>query len=150
DASIPFVGAAPPLRGSASLQDGSSCGTSNEFFGVKAVATAVLLDAQGAVLGIPWDLDEYGRFVLPVTPSAVSVGIQCEGGNALTLPVSTALMGLFPPAQLPNPVRPDVSSMTATYNGTAVGTFNPPPSGFPSDKIPPSDKFLAEKGLDTR
>jgi hypothetical protein len=45
---------------------------------------------------------------------------------------------------------PTVSNLTATLGATVVGSLLAPPTGLPSDIVPSSTAFLAEKGLDTR
>ena len=141
----------PAISGSLVLQDGALCGAVDEFFGVQVTGTATLLDNSGKTLAGPVRLNAYGQYSLPYNASASSVLLQCE--NAA--PVSVAVINpkpfmVLPQASVSKVSAPVISAMSATLNGTEVGTFLPPPSGFPSDFYPSGAQFLAEKGLDTR
>ncbi len=156
-----FPGADPSLTkssfsGSLTLQDGTPCGTLNEFFGVHSTATATMLDANGGVLGASVRLNELGNFTFTYDNAAApaSVSFACEGAPVHTVPVtidalSNSDMG---PLTLPGVSAPQVQLITATQNGTLVATadFTVPPNPLPSDIVSRADAFLAEKGLDTR
>jgi YVTN family beta-propeller protein len=142
----------PSISGSLALQDGSPCGAVNEFFGIQVTGTATLRDSSGGTLAGPVRLNEYGEYSLPFKAAASSVLLRCETAAPASAPVvnpnptgmalgQTTLAGVS---------APTVLLMSATLNGTEVGAFLPPPSGFPSDFFPSADQFLAEKGLDTR
>jgi len=149
----------PSIVGSFALQDGNRCGTVNEFFGVTATATATLLDSSGNKLVGPARVDEFGYYALPsIWPNAfegkaATVSLQCE--NAA--PVTVAIGSLnatgetwFGSATLMGSSAPTVSAISATYDGSPIGTFLPPTSGLVSDSYPRADQFLRVKGLDTR
>ena len=143
----------PVISGSLALEDGSPCGTLNEFFNVHITATATLLDSVGATLAGPVKLDDLGDYTLPYNASAATVSLKCQGAPALKVPV----VGLNPTGvtdlgqeKLPGISAPTITGMTAMFGATSVGLFLPPTTGQPSDIVPRSDAFLAEKGLDTR
>jgi hypothetical protein len=136
------------INGSLTLQDGTPCGTQNEFFGVHVSATATLLDANGNNLAGPVRANSFGYYALPIIAGAASVLLQCEQAQPIVAPiVSGNDLGQY---YLANATQPSVSSMSATLQGNPVGTFLPPPSGFPSDLFPSSEAYLAFKGLDSR
>jgi hypothetical protein len=140
------------------LQDGSTCGIVDEFFGVEVVPTATLLDSSGNVLAGPVRANQWGDYDLPTqgtengtVVNGASVSLQCENNSAIVIPIPTPLQN--PTTELPVATvlasSPTVTSMTATLNSTQVGQLLPPPTG-PSDIVPLGDAFLAEKGLDSR
>lgn len=142
----------PTISGQFLLEDGSACGTSNEFFGAQVTATATLLDSSGKTLSGPAQVNEFGDYSLFASTNAASVRLQCEHAQPISVTISN-----------PNPSgndvgetvltgsrAPTVSSMMATFNGVSVGLFLPPPSGLPSDVLTRADGYLAEKGLDSR
>ena len=141
------------ISGSLVLQDGSPCGTQNEFFNVHVTATATLLNSFDIQLAGPVPVNDLGDYSLPYNASATFVALQCAGAANLKVTVS----GLNPTGvtdlgqvKLPGISAPKISSMTATLGSTVVGTLAAPISAQPSDIAPASDAFLAEKGLDTR
>jgi hypothetical protein len=141
------------ITGSILLQDGTPCGTANEFFAVQVTATATLLDASGNILDRPARANELGEYALPYNLKAVSVRLNCE--NAAPLNIAFTNPNVSVPIDLGQTIltgysAPTVSSMSATFNGTSVGLFLPPPLGLPSDILTRADGFLAEKGLDSR
>lgn len=143
----------PVISGSLVLQDGSPCGTQNEFFNVHVTATATLLDKFAVKLAGPVQLNDLGDYSLPYNASAATVLLKCPGAKALKV----AVVGLnasgqtdLGQAKLPGISAPTVTNMTAMLGATSVGQFLPPLTGVPSDIVPRSDAFLAEKGLDTR
>lgn len=143
----------PPnwISGHLSLQDGSPCGTENEFFDVHSTATATVLDAFDIPRTGPVRVNEAGDFRVPGNPEAATVLLQCEGAAPLRVPVAGSSSGIeLGIVKLPVVRAPVVSNMTATLSGTSVGKFLPPPTGLPSDIVPLGDAFLAEKGLDSR
>ena len=145
------------VGGELELQDGSPCGTVNEFFGVEVVGSASLLDAKGNVLFGPVRTDQWGDYALPYLSNAASVSLGCEAAASLIVPITnpntagttdlgvSVLSGITPPT---------VTSMSVSLEGLAltepVAIFLPPPTGLPSDIVPLADAFLAEKGLDSR
>ena len=140
------------ISGSLLLQDGSPCGTQNEFFNVHVTPTATLLDNVGRTVAGPVPVNDLGDYSLPYSSAAAFVSLKCAGAS-LTVTVT----GLNPSGQtdlgvanLPGVSPPTVSSMTATLGSTVVGTMLAPLTSAPSDIVPASDFFLAEKGLDTR
>jgi hypothetical protein len=148
------LGSMPLVVGTAALTDGAPCGTSNEFFGARVAATATLLDAASLPVGPTLRLDAYGGYALPVDASALSVRLQCEASPAVKLALASGVDSgdgpVMDPAVLGSSASPAVTNMSATFNGTPIGAFLPPPSGQPSDAVAPSDRFLGAKGLDTR
>ena len=144
------------VSGNVALQDGSPCGTVNEFFGVHCTATATLLDANGTPMGTPVRANELGDFTLIYyyTAMPASVSVQCEGAPAIVVPFTPEVQNNedFGTTVVPNVSAPQVQSMTATLNGSTIVTadFQTPPPSLPSDIISRADDFLAEKGLDTR
>lgn len=139
-----------PVNGLVSFQDGTLCGTVNEFFNVHSTGTATLLNSSGTALAGPVRINEKGGFVLPYNASAASVKVVCESAPAVTTSFTPSTSGELVGVTIPNVAAPNVSNMTATFNGSSVGTFLPPPSGLPSDYVSPSDVFLADKGLDSQ
>jgi len=142
----------PPSQsynGSLVLNDGNPCGTVNEFFNIHSTGTATLRNASGATLATS-PLNANAIWSLPFKSTAASVLLQCESAPAITVTVSNTSGGDYGQSVITTVSDPVVSNMTATFNGTQVGTFLPPPSGFPSDIVPLSDAFLAEKGLDSQ
>jgi hypothetical protein len=150
------------ITGSVLLEDGSTCGTENEFFGVTSTATAELVDINGDTIpGSQVRANSWGQFSIALTQSVhTSVVVRCEGAA----PASPTAAVTTIPAPSPDTsdsfdvgvvtisgVRaPDVSSMSVT-SATLTGTFDEPPTGLPSDIVPlRPPKFLAMKGLDTR
>jgi len=141
------------ISGHLNLQDGSPCGTLNEFFGVDSTATATLFDAFDIQRAPTVRVNEAGDYSLPYNSQASYVLLQCEGAA----PLKVAVTGLnatgntnLGVAKLPGVLSPVVSTMTAMLGTTSVGGFLPPPTGLPSDIVTRADTFLAEKGLDTR
>jgi hypothetical protein len=138
------------ITGTSTIAGNTPCGISDEFFGLTVTGTVIVLNAAGAAIGSPTSMDEYGGYAASYDPSIVSAKLQCEGGTSVMLAVPGSLNGVdLGFAQFASPA-PTVSAISGTYSGMAIGTFLPPPSGLPSDEVPPSDKFLAEKGLDSR
>jgi hypothetical protein len=143
----------PVISGSLALEDGTPCGTQNEFFNVHVTATATLLNSTGTKLAGPVQLNDLGDYSLPYNSAAANVSLKCQGAPALKVPV----IGLNAGGQtdlgqvkLPGISAPTITNMTATFGTTSVGQFLPPVTLAPSDIVPRSDAFLAEKGLDTR
>lgn len=146
------------IAGELLLADGSPCGMVNEFFGNPTTgATASLIDSNsGSVVSGPVPINEWGDYDLlgpgPGIPS-VSVSLQCQNNLPVIVPVTnlnpsgTTDMGVTTISGVSAPI---VSSMSASLNGTQVGTFLPPVSGAPSDVVPQADAFLSEKGVDSR
>lgn len=139
---------AASLNGGIVLQDGSVCGTINEFFGVHVTATATLLDSLKNVIAGPVPVNEFGDYALPELANGASVVLNCEGAPAVTITLTgnsdlgqTVLTGI---------TAPTISSMSATLGSTPVGLFLPPPSGLPSDVLVRADGYLSEKGVDSR
>src|ERR1700739_4594089 len=122
----------PSISGTLLLQDGSPCGTVNEFFGVTATATATLLDASANKLAGPVRLNEFGDYSFSFAANAASVLLQCEKASPLTVPIVPNVNNIIQ-SSLAGVSAPTVSSMSASYNGSEVGIFSPPPYGLPSD-----------------
>jgi YVTN family beta-propeller protein len=143
----------PAISGSLALQDRSPCGVVNEFFGIQITGKATVVGNAGQTIFGPARLDEFGEYSLPYSAAASSVLLQCETAAPVSVPVPVVTAPPYPylgQTKLAGVSAPIVSAMSATLNGTEVGKFLPPPSGFPSDFYPSADQFLAEKGLDTR
>jgi len=141
--------------GNVALQDGSPCGTLNEFFGVHSTATATLLDAAGNPMGTQVRANELGDYTLTYDYTAMpaAVSVQCEAAPPVVVAFTPQVQGNedFGTTVIPNASAPQVQSMTATLNGSTFVTpdLQTPPS-LPSAIISRADTFLAEKGLDTR
>jgi hypothetical protein len=142
----------PVISGSLALQDGSPCGTQNEFFNVHVTPTATLQNSFHITLAGPVPVNDLGDYSLPYNASAAFVSLRCAGAAPLQVTVS----GLNPSGvtdlgqvKEPGISAPKIASITATHGSTVVGTLLAPLTG-PSDIVPASDFFLAEKGLDTR
>jgi hypothetical protein len=144
---ISTAGDSSALAGSLVLQDGSPCGTVNEFFGVRVTATATLRDAKHNTLVGPLPVNEFGDYSFPPNPNAASVLLKCESAKPMTINISGADLGR---AVLNGVTAPNVLSMSAKLNGTEVGIFPPAPPSLPSDILTRADGFLAEKGVDSR
>jgi len=130
------------------LQDGSVCGTSNEFFNVHSTATATLLDASNKVISGPVQVSSFGEYAFPTNATnGVSVKLQCEGAKALIISANFYGNGQSVLTGIKAPV---VSTMSAVFNTQQVGLFLPPPTGLPSDILARADGYLAEKGVDSR
>jgi hypothetical protein len=149
--------ASQPITGSLKLQDGSPCGTFNEFFAVRVTGTATLLDAANNVLSGPVRVNEFGDYSLLYDANAATVVLRCEGAAPIRVPIGAALNTFgtdLGQSTVSGVSPPTVSGMTAKLYGTLlappVAIFLPPPSGFPSDIMPRSDGYLAVKGLDSR
>ncbi len=72
--------------GTVTLQDGSPCGTYDEFFGVHSSATATLLDAKNKALVGPVLANEFGDYALPANQNGVTVLLACEGASPVAVP----------------------------------------------------------------
>lgn len=145
------------IVGSVQLQDGSPCGTNNEFFGVHSTATAAVVDRSNHLLAGPVHVNEFGEFTLPNPSTAASVVFRCEGAKPVRVAVPAGNQSGYSDvglSQFTGITPPVVAGMTATLQGQLlappVAIFLPPPTGFPSDIMPRTDGFLAEKGLDSR
>ena len=146
------------LAGTLTLQDGSPCGTLNEFFGVHVTGNATLLDSNGNPMATPVRMNELGDYSLVynfLLPAPASVSLSCEGAPALVVPITQDELGAgeMNTSVLPGVSAPEVQSMSATLNGSTIASVNfvsPSPAPLPSDIVPRADAFLAEKGLDTR
>ena len=141
----------PSLVGAFTLQDGTPCGTNNEFFGVHATATAKLEDATKRVLYGPVNVNEFGDYFLPILTGGVSAVLTCEQAPPVTIPFGGANLGT---TLLAGVTPPTVTTMTASLNGVLlkppVAIFLPPVVNEPTDISPRDDNYLAIKGLDSR
>jgi len=136
--------------GSAFMPDGTTCGVDDEFFGLTVTGTATLLDSTGAVLDGPVRLSRTGAFALLVKATQASLVLQCEGLPPVSFPMQPGIAESFVVGAFTGGSVPVISNMTATFNGAPIGTFLPPPSGFPSDSVPSTRKFFGFQGIDTR
>jgi hypothetical protein len=146
-------GGATFITGSVRLEDGSACGTENEFFGVSSSASVQLLDINGVPLaGTQTRANSWGQFSVALRQAIhVDVQIQCEGVPPFIPPgTGTFDLGVI---TIPGVRAPLVSNMTSDpIRGVfPVPGDAPVTGGLPSDIVPlrPA-KFLAMKGLDTR
>jgi len=154
------------VTGTALLQDGSTCGTENEFFGVTSAATAELIDIDGKTIpGTQVRANSWGQFSTPLTQSVhTSVVVRCESAppagqtrDATVIPAPSP--GTFESFDVGvvtiNSAAPVVKSMSI-IPATVPATFDDPMDPMkhpplPSDIVPSRPaKFLAMKGLDTR
>jgi hypothetical protein len=152
-----FVPLSPTnIDGEVLLQDGSPCGTVNEFFGVEVAASATLLGSSGQILAGPVRTNQWGDYDLPYKSGAASVSLNCENAPSISVSVPVSNGATTPlPMETFTVVPPTVTSMTVELNGTQLISpsqfqFLPPTTGVPSDIVPLADAFLAEKGLDSR
>jgi hypothetical protein len=78
------------VTGTALLQDGSTCGTENEFFGVNSTATAELMDINGNTIpGSKVRANSWGQFSSPLTQSVhYSVVVRGEGARRRLKPAT--------------------------------------------------------------
>jgi hypothetical protein len=151
------------VTGAALLEDGSTCGTENEFFGVTSTATAELIDIDGnPIPGTRVRANSWGQFSTPLTQSVhTSVVVHCEdaplasqtGGSVeIPRPSSDSSKSFDVGVVTISGGAPVVSSMFVTP-ATVPAKFDDPTMRppLPSDIVPlrPA-KFLAMKGLDTR
>ncbi|MBI3563543.1 MAG: hypothetical protein HY080_17700 [Gammaproteobacteria bacterium] len=133
------------------LEDGSTCGSVNEFFQKEITGTAELLDAAGNVIGGPVRLSSYGDFSLRYNPKTANVRISCEAINPLLIPVNTGNVRIFGLTKLTGYKAPVVSAMTAEINGVVVATLPTAPANpLPSDRLPDAEQFFSIKGIDSR
>lgn len=148
---VPAQTQIPDIAGEVLLQDGSTCGIVDEFFGVEVVPSATLLDGSGNILAGPVRANQWGDYDLPYLTGAASVLLQCENNSPVMVSIPTpAPSGTTPLAAAVVPASaPIVTSMTAILNGTQISQLSPTTS-VPSDIVPLGDAFLAEKGLDSR
>jgi len=143
-----------PTAVSVKLADGNDCGTINEFFGLHITATGKILNSSGLTLSTA-RATEFGTISLPYNASAASVQVTCESATpvnyAFTPSTNGEAISLFiAGVAVPHVDDTDPNAMTAMLGTQSVGTFLPPPSGLPSDQVPHSDIFLANKGSDTQ
>jgi hypothetical protein len=148
---------APDVAGEILLQDGSTCGLVDEFFGNHTAPSVTLVDSTGMLLAGPVEANQWGDFDLPYVAGGASVVVQCENNAPFYVSIPTANPSgtTQMPTTYVSASAPSVTSMTATLaSGTPLptgsATFLPPPTLVPSDVVPLGDAFLAEKGLDTR
>ena len=135
------------------LEDGSPCGTTNEFFGVEATAKVEVRDGADALVAGPFRVSSYGFYEIFFPPgvSNPKMVIRCENAPPLSVPFTPGSVDLLT-STIPSTGRPVVSTMTASLGAQVVGQFTKPvnPVSLPSDNVPEFDKFLAFKGLDSR
>ncbi len=136
------------FRGRVVLNDGSPCGTVNEFFGKKAGATVTLVDAASAPLYGPKIASEHGLYAVPAITGGITITATCEGAGTLNVPVPAAFGSnrtVFTTTS-----QPIVTTMVAKQNGIDKGVFLPPLKNLPSDNVAGEDFFLTFKGIDSR
>jgi hypothetical protein len=139
-----------PTNGFVQLADGNPCGTINEFFGITSTGSVKLLNSTGGTISTAKP-SELGMFSFPYNANARSVQVTCESAPPISISFTPSTGGVFlPTAVVSGASEPLVSTMTASFNGTGVGTFLPPPSRLPSDIVTPTEVFLGEKGVDSR
>lgn len=161
----------PWLVGTLKLSDGSACGISDEFFGVRSVGRASYTDANGTPLFNtdpnagpitvqfgPVDVNEFMDYALP--SASLSNGgpthltLNCEQASPITIPIPQGLgtgitdMGV---SVVQGVAAPEITQLEAWYQGTIVATL-PPPSATTqaSDVNPRANAFLSTKGIDSR
>lgn len=148
--------------GTLKLADGNACGTQNEFFNVHEAATATLLNASNTAIGT-FPVSVNGEFNVPLKKPAVRLRLQCAAAPPIELVLSASCAGGYCGDSVVTGVtQPTIQGITATLNGAVLNNvlqpfdgktpeaiFQPPPPGLPSDILPRTDAYLAEKGLDT-
>jgi hypothetical protein len=165
----PFDPMSPPqpTNVSVKLADGiSDCGTINEFFGLHVTATAKLLNSSGLTLSTA-RASEFGTISFPYNASAASVQVTCESATPVSYAFTPSTNGeaiylIIAGVAVPFVDDSDPNAMTAMLGTQSVGIFLPPPTtlpaeptkqstiNLPSDQVPHSDIFLANKGSDTQ
>src|SRR5262249_5138468 len=151
------------FTGSVLLEDGSPCGTENEFFGVTSTAFIDVTDIDGKPIRRV-RANSWGQFSIPLTPAErdqhLNVDIYCESAAPVRPTADTTPIPAPPPDTSHSEdfgvvtVRsraPVVTFMSVTSLPGLTAKFDEPPKGLPSDIVPlRPPKFLAMKGLDTR
>jgi hypothetical protein len=148
------------VTGTALLQDGSTCGTENKFFGVATTAIAELVDIDGKTIpGSQVRANSWGQFSIPLTQSVhTSVVVRCEGappaiqaGGSVEIPApSSDASKSFDVGVVTISGGAPIVSEISVSPAIAV-TPAPPKVPLPSDIVPSRPaKFLAMKGLDGR
>ncbi len=156
------------MTGTMKLADNSSCGLSDEFFGLAPAGVISLLDVSNNPINWPQfspaSVNEFMDFALPTSGGFTSTGATrvqfgCEGATPVTLPVPAGVsiytntdLGTV---TLPNTGSPAITSIKADYQSQVVASFPPPPPAFPpppppSNINPRSTAFLGFKGIDSR
>ena len=153
----------PPVVGSVLQQDSTRLGISESFFGLDVPATVTVGTTQCS-LGPPPDscarsgiVNDYGDFTALIpqpNPTALTASVDIEN---LHYSVPPALLsgdfsngfsvGILQPS---GTGAPQISSLTATYQGNPVVALRDNLASQPSDALPEQDAFLAFKGADTR
>ncbi len=160
------------IAGSVRMVDDSYCGIRNEFFikstdprmlSAPITASAELLDSNNAPVGAPTQrprttVNHYGDYLIVLNqltsaPAGPKVRITCES-QIEEQPYRSGLSGQQkgPSFRLSNR-RPEIKSMTVTFNGQNVGRPDFPKATTllkEIDLAPGDDAFLTYKGLDTR
>jgi hypothetical protein len=150
----------PPVVGKVRLQDLSRCGVSEPFFDLDVKATVRMTYAGCTQLGICSNLpvNDWGSFTFPllVAPgTAVTLTARCENATPLQIPIPTDETVLtfgqnVGELTLTETLPPGIGTMTATFNGSSVGTFQQDPVSDLFGRPTLEAAFLAYKGLDSR
>jgi Putative Ig domain len=133
--------------------DGTAAGINEPFFGL--MSNVYIQDNSYQYETV---LNEWNEFTLLLTGCSNTLYVSvdsysrnisgCTGTNITEPPLALGTV------TLPGTASPTIGSMTATYNGNSVGSFqsiSPITTVVqPSDNIPQRDIFLAFKGADTR
>lgn len=134
------------------LDDGSPCGTVNEFFGKSVQGRVTVVDNNGIALSDPVPTNAWGYFAFPTDLAAASgrIKFECEGATGTSqtflssgnpVPISVAITAS---------AAPIISAMSAKLQGREVGIFLPPPAVGAGAKMLDPEFFLSFKGLDSR
>ena len=161
----PPSGSTLSVGGSVELGDHNLAGISDPFFGLLVNPTVSLTNAtclSDADCPSPAATGKFGEFEFsssdpPPVGSTVTVNAFSENAGAatsFTLTQADLDAGrILSPLLLGNSSSPDLTKMTASYNGAAVGAFQhvwPNALGQPSDGYPQQNWFLSYLGSDSK
>lgn len=144
------------LHGHIAFADGGVCGTRNNFAGIRSAGTVQVIDAAGAALTPPVEINRFGDYAIdaPVlVDAALKLKVQCE---SLTREVAIVSASGFTgaPIELSIPLsntRPRIVKMVANGpEGNVRGRMVEAEANVSSNSLPGPDHFLAFKGKDTR
>jgi hypothetical protein len=154
------------VSGTVELGDHNLAGITDAFFGVQVSPTVSLTTStclSDADCPSPVSTAKFGEFSLTATdPGAIGTTVTVDALSQSAGPATTNFTltqadldngHLLSPLLLGNTSTPALANMTATYNGTAVGTFQliwPNPTGQPSDGYPQQNWFLSYLGGDSK
>lgn len=134
------------------LDDGSPCGTVNEFFGKSVQGKVTVVDNSDIALSSPVSTNAWGYFAFP-SDLAAAVGrikFECEGATGTSTPFFSRGNPVPISVSITAAAAPIVSGMSAKLQGAEVGDFLPPPATGAGAKMLDPEFFLSFKGIDSR